>query len=178
MFDSINNPSYQNIVTRTSVRKFLPQVVEKDKIDALLHAAMSAPSACNKQPWRFVVVTKKETLSQIAQEFPTSNMAKEAPLAIAVCGDKSAFLPDESTDYWVEDTSAASENILLAANSLGLGAVWTGIYPLNERVNKLRQILDIPETAIPLGLIIIGYPAKEQQPKDKWKPQYVHYEKW
>lgn len=178
MLTSDNNISYNNIISRTSVRQFLQQPIENNKVDAILHAAMSAPSACNKQPWRFIVITQKDTLVKIAQGFPTSHMAKEAPLAIAVCGDKSAFLPEESTDYWVEDTSAASENILLAANALGLGAVWTGIYPLHERVEKLRLILHIPETVIPMGLIIIGYPLKEQQPKDKWKPEYVHYEKW
>ncbi|WP_374937823.1 nitroreductase family protein [Bacteroides stercorirosoris] len=105
-------------------------------------------------------------------------MAKEAPLAIVVCGDLSKAISGAGSDYWVQDASAATENLLLAAQGLELGAVWTGVYPIKERVKEVQKILHLPEHIIPLNVIPIGYPAENPLPKDKWKPENVHYERW
>ena len=103
-------------------------------------------------------------------------MASQAPLGIVVCGDLEATFPEEGRDYWIEDTSAAMENLLLAAHSIGLEAVWCGIYPMTDRVQAFSEMLSLPENIIPMGVAIIGHPQSAQEPKDKWNPEYVHYE--
>lgn len=178
MSDSKINNDMENMMTRTSVRSYLDKPVEDEKIEQMLRAAMAAPSAGNKQPWRFIVIKDKKTLAAISEHFPTMRMAEKAPLAIVVCGDLKATFPDEGVDYWVEDTSAATENLLLAAHSLGLGAVWCGIYPLSERVALLKEMLNIPDDIVPLNVVPVGYPSGEQAPKDKWDPEKIHYETW
>lgn len=167
--------AYQTILSRTSVRAYTGQKVEKDKIEKLLRAAMAAPTAVNKQPWHFVVIEDKHVLEQIAEEIPTAKMAARAPLAITVCGDMEKALDGEGRDFWIQDASAATENLLLAAHAMGLGAVWTGVYPIKDKVDATRALLKLPETIIPLGTIVIGYPKKTPQPKDKWKPENVSY---
>lgn len=167
-----------NIMTRTSVRAYEDRPVEDEKVEAMLRAAMAAPSAGNKQPWKFVVIKDKNTLNEISANLSTMKMAKDAPLAIVVCGDLDNTFPDDGRDYWVEDTSAATENLLLAAHGLGLGAVWCGIYPVKERVSFLKELLHLPGNIVPLNVIPIGYPADTPTPKDKWKPENIHYELW
>lgn len=167
-----------NIMTRTSIRAYQDRDVEDAKVETLLRAAMAAPSAGNKQPWRFVVVRDKNTLHEISANVGPIKMADKAPLAIIVCGDLNNTFPEDGRDYWVEDASAATENLLLAAHGLGLGAVWCGIYPIKERVAFLKKLLDLPENIVPLNVVPIGYPAEDPEPKDKWKPENIHYEKW
>lgn len=167
-----------NIMTRTSIRTYEDRPIEDEKVEKLLRAAMAAPTAGNKQPWKFVVIKDKQTLKTISEHFNTMKMAEQAPLAIVVCGDMENTFPADGRDYWVEDASAASENLLLAAHAMGLGAVWCGIYPMQERVTYLKQLLQLPETIVPLNVIPIGYPAENPAPKDKWKPENIHYEKW
>lgn len=167
-----------NLMTRTSIRSYQDLSVEDEKVEQLLRAAMAAPTAGNKQPWRFVVIRDRQTLKTIAAHFDTMKMAAHASLAIVVCGDMDDTFPADGRDYWVEDTSAATENLLLAAHALGLGAVWCGIYPMQERVDYLKELLRLPENIVPLNVIPIGYPAEEPAPKDKWKPGNVHYETW
>lgn len=167
--------AYQTILSRTSVRAYTDQKVEKDKIEKLLRAAMAAPTAVNKQPWHFVVIEDKHVLEQIAEEIPTAKMAARTPLAITICGDMEKALDGEGRDFWVQDASAATENLLLAAHAMGLGAVWTGVYPIKDKVDATRALLKLPETIIPLGTIVIGYPKETPQPKDKWKPENVSY---
>lgn len=167
-----------NIMTRTSIRAYQDRDVEDAKVETLLRAAMAAPSAGNKQPWKFVVVKDKNTLHEISANLRTMRMAEHAPLAIVVCGDMENTFPEDGRDYWVEDTSAATENLLLAAHGIGLGAVWCGIYPMRERVAFLQKLLDLPENIVPLNVVPIGYPAENPEPKDKWKPENIHYEKW
>ncbi len=167
--------AYQTILSRTSVRAYTDQKVEKDKIEKLLRAAMAAPTAVNKQPWHFVVIEDKHVLEQIAEEIPTAKMAARAPLAITVCGDMEKALDGEGRDFWVQDASAATENLLLAAHAMGLGAVWTSVYPIKDKVEATRALLKLPETIVPLGTIVIGYPKETPQPKDKWKPENVSY---
>lgn len=168
----------ETIMTRTSIRDFQNKPVEEEKVETMLRAAMAAPTAVNKQPWRFIVIKEKKTLKAISENFNSMKMAEKAPLAIVVCGDLKAALDGEGTDYWVQDASAATENLLLAAHSLGLGAVWCGIYPIKQRVGLLKEMLDIPDDIIPLNVIPIGYPAETPEPKDKWNPSKIHYEKW
>ena len=166
------------ILTRTSVRTYLDKKVEPEKIDVLLKAAMAAPSAVNKQPWAFIVITDRDKLNTLAESLPHAKMLTKAPLAIVVCGDLSKGLEGNALNYWVQDVSAASENLLLAAHALGLGAVWTGVYPLMERVNDVSRILELPRHIVPLNVIPVGYPAGETAPKDKWNPENIHYNGW
>ncbi len=167
-----------NIMTRTSIRAYQDQPVEEEKIEQLLKAAMAAPSAGNKQPWRLVVIQDKSTLEAISENLNTMKMAKEAALAIVVCGDLDDTFPDDGVEYWVQDASAATENLLLAAHDLGLGAVWCGIYPIKERVQYLSGLLRLPANIVPLNVVPVGYPAENPAPKEKWKPEKVRYEKW
>lgn len=167
-----------DIMTRTSVRAYSGKEVESEKIDTLLRAAMAAPTAGNKQPWRFVVINDKDILDSISDNFHTMTMAKDASFAVVMCGDTTATFSGEARGYWVEDVSAASENLLLAAHAIGLGAVWCGIYPQMARVRQFSEMLHLPENIIPMACICVGYPSGETIPKDKWKPEYIHYNTW
>ncbi len=167
-----------NIMTRTSIRAYESREVEDEKIETLLRAAMAAPTAGNKQPWEFVVIKNKATLDTIASHFPNISMAKDAALAIVVCGDLNNTFPEEGREYWAQDASAATENLLLAAHALGLGAVWCGIYPITERVEYVKTLLSLPENIVPLNVIPVGYPGESPEPKDKWNPDRIHYESW
>ena len=159
-----------NIMTRTSIRSFTDEPLTDSQIETLLRAGMAAPSAVNKQPWKFVVVKNKPILQQIADSLPNTRLAS-AVCAIVVCGDMTKTLDGVARDFWIHDCSAATENILLAAHALELGAVWAGIFPNPDRVDKLRGLIDLPETQIPLCVIAIGHPAENPIPKDKWNQE-------
>ena len=163
-----------NILARTSIRSYQDRPVDQDKIEKLLRAGMAAPSAVDKRPWHFIVVTDKQVLNGLAQANPNAGMAARAPLAIVVCGDKTKALT-RVPDYWVQDASAATQNILLAAHGMGLGAVWTGTYPVTDRVEKVAAALNLPEHIVPFCTIVIGYPEKYQAPKDKWDEGNISY---
>ncbi len=173
--DRYKNAALENIMTRVSVRSYLDKPVGTAQIEQLLRAGMAAPSAVNRQPWHFVVVTDREQLNALAEANPHAGMAANAPLALVVCGDMNKALEGNAREFWVQDCSAATENILLAANAMGLGAVWTGTYPSEERCKAVSRILKLPDHIIPLCTIVIGYPDKENTPKDKWKPENVSY---
>lgn len=166
------------IMTRTSVRKFTDEKVKPCCVQKMLRAAMAAPTAVNKQPWHFVVVDDKEVLNQLAGQGRGGDMLRNAPLAIVVCGDMSKALEGKGQEYWIQDTSAATENLLLAAHAMGLGAVWTGQWPMENRYPVTQRVLGLPETVIPLCTVIIGHPAENPTPKDKWKPENVSYNKF
>lgn len=168
----------ENIFARKSVRAYTPKPIEKEKIDLLVKAAMAAPTAVNKQPWAFIVIDDREVLDKLAIELPYAKMAAQAPLAIVVCGDLSKALNGETDQYWMLDCSAASENLLLAAESMGLGAVWTAVYPENDRIAKVRSVLSLPDYIIPFNLIPVGYPQHQEEAKDKFKAENIHYNKW
>lgn len=167
-----------NIATRVSVRSYLDKPIEEAKIEQLLRAGMAAPTAMNKQPWHFVVITERTQLEALAGSNPHAGMLAKAPLAIAVCGDMNKAIEGPARDFWIQDCSAATENILLAAHALGLGAVWTGAYPSQERCQTIAEVLGLPETLIPLNIIIIGYPNGTNEPKDKWKPENISYNRY
>ncbi len=172
--NGMDNIVLDNILARTSIRSYQDRPVEQEKIEKLLRAGMAAPSAVDKRPWHFVVVTDRQVLDGLAQANPNAGMAARAPLAIVVCGDKTRALT-RVPDYWVQDASAATENILLAAHGMGLGAVWTGTYPVTDRVEKVTAVLNLPEHIVPFCTIVIGYPEKYQAPKDKWNEANISY---
>lgn len=175
---NISNQTVHTIMNRKSVRSYAKQPIEKEKIDTLLRAAMAAPTAVNKQPWAFVVIDDPQILDSLATQLPYAKMAAEAPLAIVVCGDLTQTLRGNDDPYWPLDCSAATENLLLAAESMGLGAVWTAVYPEEDRMNTVKQVLSLPDYIVPFNLIPIGYPKFPEESKDKYKPRNIHYNKW
>lgn len=173
-----NNPTIRTIHNRKSVRHFTDEDVTKEQLEELLKAAMAAPSARNMQPWAFVCITKRDILDQLANGLPYAKMLFRAKAAIVVCGIPDKSGQDSPEGYWVQDCSAATQNILLAAESMGLGAVWTGVYPRQERVTIVKDILGIPEKVIPLNLIPIGVPDGVDKPKDKFREDNIIWESW
>ena len=172
------NNALEVIHNRKSVRNFTDEPVTKEQLETIIKAGMAAPTARNLQPWAFVVVTEKEKLDALADALPYAKMLKEAQAAIIVCGDMQKAATDVDSAYWVQDCSAATQNILLAVESMGLGAVWTAAYPYSERMNPVIEILNLPEHIRPLNVIPVGVPTGEDKPKDKWKPERLHWEKW
>ena len=176
------------IMSRTSVRSFTGDPVSQEQLETILKAGMAAPTAMNSQPWRFVVVTDKEKIASVFGSGFRGEMFHAAGAVIVVCGQTTMMMkpfgqPDaQETEvpnkFWFEDCSAAAENILLAAHALGLGAVWTAGYPAEERIAPIAEALGIPSNIVPLCIIPIGVPAENPTPKDKWKPENIHWEQW
>ena len=161
------------LLKRRSVRRFADRAVPDEMINELMHAAMSGPSACNKLPWQFYVVTHEEKLAALRKTTLFTRM--NAPLAIVVCGDLSHALPRELADYWIQDCSAATENILLRAVDLGLGAVWCGIHPQKKAEKKVADLLELGDKLIPLNIIWVGYPNEQPEARDQFDAQRVHF---
>jgi nitroreductase len=159
--EAIMNDTLKTIFSRKSVR-----------------AGMASPTAVDKRPWEFIVVTDRAILKQLADDLPFAKMADKAAAAIIVGGDVRKQWGGLDSDYWIMDCSAATENILLAAESMGLGAVWTAVYPEESRVRTVRQVLGIPPHIVPLNLIPVGVPAGREKPKDKYNPAQIHWNKW
>lgn len=167
----------ENILTRTSIRQFTSQPIAKDTLLSIVRAGMSAPSAVNLQPWSFIIIDEPEALKRLNSIHPHANL-KTATAAIVVCGLLDKSDNEDIRKYWVQDCSAATENILLAAHAYGIGAVWCGVYPMPERVSAVKEVLEIPENVEPLNIITMGYPDQNPQPKDKWDEANIHYQKW
>jgi nitroreductase len=163
----------QWIFARRSIRKFHVNPVEDEKIDQLLRAAMAAPSANNSKPWHFIVVRDRQILDQIADIHPYAKMCYEASLAIVVCAN-----PAISERYWQQDCSAATQNILLAGTSLGLGTVWLGVHPRPEREEPLKKLFECPPNMEILSIVALGYPAEEKAPRTQYDASRVHDNKW
>jgi nitroreductase len=158
------------IHTRRSIRRYEDRAVPAELVEQLLAAAMAAPSARNGQPWRFIVIDDRSILRAIAEMNPNAAMAAAAPLGILVCGDLDL---EGSPGYWVIDCAAATQNMLLAAHALGLGAVWTGVWPRDARVEGMRQLFDLPPHVVPHSLVVVGFPAEEPPPQDRYRPERV-----
>ena len=173
--DNTKKDAMETIMTRTSIRSFTNRTVSADTVEMLLRAGMAAPTAVNKQPWHFVVIDDPAVMDSLGGNGRQSQMWKESPLAIVVCGDMDKALDGPGQPYWIQDCSAATQNILLAAHALGLGAVWTGCYPIEERVANTSRVLGLPENIVPLCVIVMGYPNEQPAPKDKWKPENVSH---
>jgi len=161
------------LLKRRSVRKFTEEAVSEEYISELLHAAMSGPSACNKKPWEFYVISNKDKLKELQSASKFTKM--QAPLAIVVCGNLAHALPMQMADYWIQDCSAATENILLRVTDLGLGAVWCGIHPQKRAEQKVAEILGLGKKEIPLNIILIGHPAEEPEARDQYDEKRVHF---
>ena len=164
------------IFQRRSIRKYTPQLVEREKLDLLLKAAMAAPSAMNCKPWEFVVVTNPDSLAQFRKQLPFGD--RNAPAAIVVCGNPGLSTNPAARLFWVEDCSAAAENILIAAVGLGLGTVWVGVHPVAEFVRIVREIAGLPKYVTPLGLIYVGYPAEEKPSRTQYAAERVHWQQY
>ena len=158
---------------RRSVRKFTEESVSDADIDELMHAAMSGPSACNMKPWEFYVISNSEKLAALRGVTKFSGIV--SPLAIVVCGDKLRTLPAEMSEFWVQDCSAATENILLRAVELGLGAVWCGVYPHKAAAKKVAEILGLSVMKTPLNIIYLGHPDQFPEARDQYSEKNVHY---
>ncbi|MFV0366185.1 MAG: flavin reductase [Mangrovibacterium sp.] len=163
---------------RKSVRHFTSKQVSKTQLETLARAGMAAPTAVNKQPWDFVAVNDRTVLDKLEAVLPYAKMLKTATAAMIVCGNMDKVLDGMGKDFWIQDCSAATQNVLLAAESLGLGAVWTGVYPSEERAADVKKALNLPEHIIPLAVVPIGYPTGEDQAKDKWKPENLKWQTW
>ncbi|MDO9086839.1 MAG: nitroreductase family protein [Anaerolineaceae bacterium] len=163
------------MLTRRSVRKFTFQVVPDETIEVLLRAAMHAPSARNRQPWHFYVITERDVLRKIPDVHPFAAMTQEASLAVVVCGDET-ILPDAKR--WGIDCAAATQNLLLSAHALGLGAVWCGVYPDPERQREIKNLLKLPDRIHPFSLVPIGFPAEPLPIVDRFLPERIHTNAW
>ncbi|MEW6517615.1 MAG: nitroreductase family protein [candidate division FCPU426 bacterium] len=166
------------IHARKSVRHYLPQPVSEELLTTLMKAGMAAPTAADKRPWAFVAVTDPARRRSLAQALPYGKMLEQAGGAIVVCGLPKQSMPGKESEYWIQDCSAASENILLACEALGLGAVWVGVHPVPARVEAVRRALSLPASVVPLNVISLGYPAGVEKPKDKFDPAAIHWNQW
>lgn len=166
------------IFTRKSIRRFTNEAVSQEDVETLLRAGMAAPNTINNRDWAFLVVRDREVLERIADnQRGHGNMLRIAPLAIVVCGDLDLAHP-KYKDFWIQDCSAATENILLAANAIGLGAVWLGTYPVEAHYRGIQEILALPEHIVPLAVIAIGHPAENPDVRYRFEPEKIHYERW
>ena len=163
------------IHARKSVRSYTDEPVTPEQVETLLRAAMAAPSGKNVQPWRFVVVTQLETKKKLAIGF--NKMIAKAPVVIVVCGKTTNMLGGTNNNCSA-DCAAATENLLLAAEALGLGAVWTACYPYDDRMLPAIEALGLPDDVTPYCIVPVGHPAGDNKPKNKWNPENIHYEKW
>jgi nitroreductase len=163
------------VLSRRSIRRYTSEPVGDELVERLLRAAMAAPSAGNQQPWRFVVLRDRATMEAVTGVHPYAKMLLRAPVAVLVCGD-----PDAAAwpQYWEQDCAAATQNLLVEAELLGLGAVWLGVHPLAERVEGLRDLLGVPRPVVPFSLVALGRPAERKAPADRYDAARVHHERW
>ena len=164
------------IKRRRSIRKYRDEPVPRDLLEQLLQAAMAAPSASNKRPWEFVVVTESSRLAALRRGLVLGRYT--APAAIIVCGNMRRTYPKPARDFWIEDCSAASQNILLAASGLGLGAIWIGVYPLRLFMAHVSRVLGLPRHVHPLGVIHVGFPAESKPARTQYEQRRVHWQQW
>ena len=159
---------------RRSIRTYRDKDVSDDILEEIVRIGMNAPSAGNQQPWEFIIIKDRTSLSRITEVHPYSKMLLNAPAGILVCGKQDCKHPD----YWVQDCSAATQNILLAIHALGLGGVWLGVYPLEDRVEGIRRLFEVPRNIIPFSLISLGFPSIEPKFMDRFNKDKIHLEKW
>ena len=167
--------SLEALKTRRSIRKYQTKKVSDELINEIIKCAMYSPSAFDFQPWHFIIADKKEIFEDILKAATHAEMIKEASHAIIICGDRKL---EENIGLMIQDISAATENLLLAAHSSGLGAVWVGIYPFEEIVNGIKELFKLPENIIPVSMAVIGYPAESPAPPERYKKEKIHYNKW
>lgn len=165
-----------SIFARRSIRKYQDKPIPEQDLELCLKAAMYAPSAGNEQAWEFIVTRTKENLAALAQAHPYGRALGTAAAAVTVCGNRSKLkFPQE---YWIEDCSAAAQNLMLQASELGIGSVWLAVYPCEDRVESISKQLHLPEDVIPLCVVAMGYPDEEKQPVERYQPEKIHAEVW
>lgn len=169
--------SLQPIFSRRSIRRYTDKEITPELIQDLLEAGMAAPSACAKDPWHFVVLTSRASIDRLAECLPNGKMLTGAPAALVVCGDINKA-HDRELSFLLQDVSAAVENILLAANMLGLGSCWLGIHPRQERMDAVRKQLGLPPEIIPVAGISLGWPAEIKEARTRFNDKAVHMERW
>ncbi|MGI6394560.1 MAG: nitroreductase family protein [bacterium] len=172
------NETMRTIFSRKSVRNYTGDSISKETLELLVKAGMAAPSARDKRPWEFIIIDDKEILEKLSQALPYAKMTAEAGHGIVVAGNLEKQNRPPDSPYWIMDCSAAVQNILLAAESLGLGTVWTAIYPNEERIEPVSRLLNLPENIAPLALIPIGKPKSSEGPKEKFNEAQIHWNKW
>lgn len=166
---------FEALHTRRSIRKYREQEIPGELVEKLLAAAMMAPSAGDERPWQYILVTDDAQKERIKEAHPYAGMIRTAPLGILICAD---LTQQKYEGFWPQDCSAAMQNLLLAAHASGLGAVWTGIYPLKERVEKFAAIFNLPAHIIPFGLAVMGWPDQHPTAQDRFAPERIHYNTW
>jgi nitroreductase len=164
------------IYRRRSIRQYQERPIPRELLEDLLRAAMAAPSAVDKQPWEFVVADQKESMANLQAVLPFGRYP--APAAVVVCGTPAQAQNEPDGSYWVQDCAAATENLLIAAAGLGLGAVWTGVYPVMERVHAVQRVLGLPEAVVPLNAVLVGYPGEEKPPRTQYRRERVHWQRY
>ena len=165
----------QEIINRRSIRSYRADAVTEEQLEQILRAAMAAPSAGNQQPWEFIVVTDRDLLIKITEVHPYAKMLLEAPAAIVVCGNRRR---EKHVDYWIQDCSAAVQNMLLEATHQGLGSVWLGVYPRQDRVDGVKKLFSLPESIIPFAVVALGHAKEPPTPVDRFNPAYIHRNGW
>ena len=163
------------IFKRRSVRKYTAEAVSDADIEAVIRAGMAAPSAGNQQPWHFLVIKNRDTFREITEINPYSKLLENAPVAILVCGDTRL---EKHEGFWVQDCSAATENMLIEIAGRGLGGVWLGFFPVPSRVKAIKELFHLPKEVVPLSIVAIGHPAEKPEEADRFRPDRIHYEKW
>lgn len=171
------NPILAPLFARRSVRKYLDKPVPAKIVQDVLEAAMAAPSANAKDPWEILVVQRRETLAQIAAALPYGKMLARAPLGFVICGDLQRA-NGQHLSYVLQDCSACIENLLLALSMLGLGAVWLGVHPREDRIGALRALFALPEQVVPVGVVAAGYPDEAHPPRTRFAAARAHHERW
>jgi nitroreductase len=168
------NQTLEFIFKRRSIRKFESKLIEPEKITLMLQAAMAAPTATNSKPWEFVVLTEQKQISEVRSALMFAKF--DAPLVVCVCGNTNGVAQLVKERFWVQDCSAATENLLLAVTALDLGAVWCGVHPISAHQKRLTKILNLPPGVLPLNAIFIGYPAEEKPARTQYDPTRVHWQ--
>lgn len=184
----VDNETIQTIMQRKSVRAFTDQAIPAEYMEAMLKAAMAAPTGSNIQPWHFVVLTDKSKYARVFENNFNMRIFNSAAAVVVFCADTTVTRPPRDNPdgapvtrpngTWRDDMGACTENFLLAAESLGLGAVWTAAYPYSDRYSSMKRELGMPDSILPYCAVAVGYPANDEQPKDKWKPERIHFDQW
>lgn len=172
------NETMKTIFERKSVRNYKESTIPKETLELLVKAGMAAPTAMDKRPWEFIIITDKTVLEKLSEALPYAKMAGPAGHGIVVAGDMDKQNGGPDSPYWIMDCSAAVQNILLAAESLGLGAVWTAVYPNMDRVAPVSKVLGLPKNIVPLAFIPVGTPSGKDKSKDKFNKKQIHWNKW
>ncbi|MEG0308739.1 MAG: nitroreductase family protein [Clostridium sp.] len=161
---------------RRSIRKFQDKELNEDTLVTLIKAATAAPTACNSRPWEFIIITEKSVLSEVNENIYFGKYT--APAMIVVCGNMKLAMSGPVKDFWIQDCSAAIENILLAATSMELGSVWVGLYPVESSYRPLYKILNLPKEVIPMGIVYVGYAAEEKESRTQYDEKHVYWQRY